>query len=60
MWRCASFVTPPPRVSLLLRSDAISLMHGRKIVSDLKQPILPTVTSPNSPIRKILFYSYLS
>ena len=41
------------------RSDAISLMDVRQIVIDLKQPILPTVTSPYFPIHNILFHSYI-
>ena len=54
MWRCASFVTPSPR--LFPVCDAISLMNGRKIVSDLKQPILPKITSPTFPIHKIVYF----
>ena len=54
------YVGLPCRVDTVLHTDAISLMDGRKIVSDLKQPILPTITYQKFPIHKIVFYSYLT
>ena len=49
-------VWPPPTPRLFPVCDAISLMNWRKIVSDLKQPILPTITSPKFPIHRILYF----
>ena len=53
------FVTPPPLPAPISRFR--SLMDVRQIVYDLKQPILPTVTSPYAyfPIHNILFHGYI-